>query len=224
MSKKPSQVKGRIWSFIIYPESAPVDWRDQLRATGAPGFISPLHDKDIVEGSNDEEKKSHWHGNLVFGGPTSLSVVSEIAKKLNSPSPKKMLSVKGLYDYCTHKNNPEKHQYDPSDIEVFNGFDISKYIDNKTTGEKLVLKRKINKIIVDEDIYEYCVLIQYLEEVDDPDLLDVAMSNTYHFKALLDSMRYKGWIVNKRESLYEHESLDDIIKNKIEEALKQHGL
>lgn len=224
MSKKSSQVKGRIWSFIVYPESAPMDWRDQLRATSAPGFISPLHDKDIVEGSNDEEKKPHWHANLVFGGPTSLSVVSEIAKKLNSPSPKKMLSVKGLYDYCTHKNNPEKHPYDPSDIEVFNGFDISKYIDNKTTGEKLVLKRKINKIIIDEGIFEYGDLIQYLEEVDDPDLLDVAMSSAYHFKALLDSMRYKDIRVRDMKCLDEQMSLDDIIKNKIEEALKQHGI
>ena len=40
-------VKKRNWAFVLYPESAPEDWKEQLRLSGLQGAISPLHDKDI---------------------------------------------------------------------------------------------------------------------------------------------------------------------------------
>lgn len=191
MAKKPSQVKGRIWALLVYPESAPEGWRERLKQSGVQGFISPLHDKDIKE-ETEEEKKKHWHVGLVFSGPTSLSAVSEMAKQLNSPAPQRMRDVKGLYDYFSHKNNPEKYQYDEAEIECFNGFDISKYVTSKSTGERLELRRSINALIKKEDICEYCDLIDRLEEIGDVDMLEVAMSSTIHFNTLLTSRRFRA--------------------------------
>lgn len=191
MAKKPSQVKARIWALLVYPESAPDGWRERLKQSGVQGFISPLHDKDVKE-ETEEEKKKHWHVGLVYSGPTSLAAVSEIAKQLNSPAPQRMQSVKGLYDYCSHKNNPEKYQYDEAEIECFNGFDISKYVTSKSTGERLQLRRAINALIKKENICEYCELIERLEEIDDVDMLEVAMSSTIHFNTLLTSRRFRA--------------------------------
>ena len=40
-------LKKRNWAFVVYPESAPSDWIEQLQQRGVVGAISPLHDKDL---------------------------------------------------------------------------------------------------------------------------------------------------------------------------------
>lgn len=40
--------KSTYFTFILYPESIPSDWKVQLEATGRPIAISPLHDSDKV--------------------------------------------------------------------------------------------------------------------------------------------------------------------------------
>lgn len=46
-TKKSSTLKKRNWAFIVYPESAPADWKERLQAKGLQCAISPLHDKDL---------------------------------------------------------------------------------------------------------------------------------------------------------------------------------
>ena len=40
-------VKKRNWAFVLYPESAPFDWSEQVQLTGLHCAISPLQDKDM---------------------------------------------------------------------------------------------------------------------------------------------------------------------------------
>ena len=65
MSEKDVQKdrRARSWSWIVYPESAPDNWRQLLDETGEKWIESPLHDKDINETTN--ELKSHI-GILLF--------------------------------------------------------------------------------------------------------------------------------------------------------------
>ena len=51
-------LKKRNWAFVVYPESAPSDWIEQLQLSGAQFAISPLHDKDL--NATGEPKKAHW--------------------------------------------------------------------------------------------------------------------------------------------------------------------
>ena len=48
-----SKEKARYFTFLLYPESIPNDWIDNLELIGVPIAISPLHDKDLsdVEGT-----------------------------------------------------------------------------------------------------------------------------------------------------------------------------
>ena len=62
-------VKKRNWAFVLYPESAPKDWREQLARSGVACAISPLHDRDI--NPTGEPKKPHYHVILVYGSPTT---------------------------------------------------------------------------------------------------------------------------------------------------------
>ena len=42
-----SKEKARYFTFLLYPESIPNDWIDNLELIGVPIAISPLHDKDL---------------------------------------------------------------------------------------------------------------------------------------------------------------------------------
>ena len=57
--KKSSSQDGRYrqWTIVVYPESAPADWRDKLN--GLQWVESPLHDKDT--NPDGSVKKQHWH-------------------------------------------------------------------------------------------------------------------------------------------------------------------
>ena len=45
MSKKDD--RARTWTFIVYPESAPQNWRELLDECHVSWVESPLHDKDV---------------------------------------------------------------------------------------------------------------------------------------------------------------------------------
>ena len=182
--------KKRNWGFILYPDSAPSDWFEQLEKTGLPCCVSPLHDKDINEGTN-EPKKAHHHVILCYSGPTSYNVVKCLTDKLNQPIPQALESVKGAYAYLTHENNPEKAHYDKKDITYINGFDISDFAD-MSKSELTRLIRDIHQIIIDENIIEYSDLLDFLMYNDDSnELYSVAYSHTILFNSYISSRRHK---------------------------------
>ena len=120
-------LKKRNWAFVVYPESAPSDWIEQLQQRGVVGAISPLHDKDL--NATGEPKKAHWHVIVTYEGPTAQSVVERLTERLNAPKPIPLEQVRGYYRYLTHKDNPEKAQYDEKDIQTLNGFDIRDFVE-----------------------------------------------------------------------------------------------
>ena len=121
-------VKKRNWCAVVYPESAPEDWKEILKLKGLTFAVSPLHDNDIDP--TGEKKKPHYHIIICFPGPTSDNVVNNIMKELNQPIAIPLESVKGYYRYFTHKDNPDKYQYNDKEIELFNGFDVTDVLNN----------------------------------------------------------------------------------------------
>ena len=78
MSKEKNVVvKGRDWTFVVYPESAPEQWRTILDETYMRWVESPLHDKDV--NPDGELKKPHWHILLSADGPISESAVKRLS-------------------------------------------------------------------------------------------------------------------------------------------------
>lgn len=186
MSKK--YVKSRIWASVGYPESLPVDWLDKLRETGLQIAISPLHDKDL--NPDGEEKKEHYHIIFNYDGPTTYEHVKELCDSLNMTIPIKLESLRGMYRYHIHQDNPEKYQYDDRDRLLINGFDANSVNDlTKTEVNKLV--RQILTFVIDNDIIEYSDLLKTLLENDELVMLDVATSHTILFNSFIASRRHK---------------------------------
>ena len=120
------------WTFIAYPDSVPDNWQEILKSYHIPIAISPLHDKDL--NPTGDEKKAHWHVMLDFPTLKSYKQVDEIRQEVHGTIPQIVHSPIGMVRYFIHKDNPEKHQYNWSDIVVFNGFDIDRY-DSYTDSE-----------------------------------------------------------------------------------------
>lgn len=186
--KKSRNVKKRNWAFILYPESAPDNWRELLQQTGLQCAVSPLHDKDI--NADGEPKKPHYHIIAIYSGPTSYNVVKALCDSLNCPIPQALEQVRGYYRYLSHKDNPEKVQYSERDITTINGFCISDFIElTKSEVNKIILS--LREFICDEGIVEYSDLIDLLAERQMLDEFDVASSHTYFFDRYITSRRNK---------------------------------
>lgn len=194
MNKKKStnnckiNVKKRNWAFVLYPESAPADWIERLQLTGLQCAVSPLHDCDIDP--TGEPKKAHYHIILCYSGPTSYNVVKQLTDSLNQPIPQALEQVRGYYRYLTHKDNPEKAQYNEADILTINGFNISDYVE-LTKSEVIEVKKSLQQLIIHLDLFEYSDFMDYLLENDLSLEYDVASSNTYFFEKYISSRRNK---------------------------------
>ena len=181
-------LKKRNWAFVVYPESLPGNWLDILRETGAPIAVSPLHDKDV--NADENEKKAHYHVIICYSGPTTLNTVKKLTDKLNAPSPIALEQVRGYYRYLTHKDNPEKFQYDESEIIRLNNFCITDFVE-LTKSEVAKLKRELLEFIDVNFIYEYSDFIDMLRFDESSEKFDIASNHTFFFNAYLKSKRHK---------------------------------
>lgn len=188
MVSNKANVKKRNWAFVLYPESAPDDWIEQLRQTGLQCAISPLHDKDIDP--TGEPKKAHHHIILCYAGPTSFNVVRQLTERLNQPIPQALEQVRGYYRYLTHKDNPEKYQYSDDDIKTLNGFNISDFVE-LSKSEVLEIKRKLQNLIREIDILEYSDFMDFLLDNEMSLEYEVGSNNTYFFEKYISSRRNK---------------------------------
>lgn len=186
-SKKSKEVKKRFWTAVLYPESAPENWREEIKQSGLVFAVSPLHDRDI--NADGTPKKAHHHIILVYNGPTTFSNVESFLAKLNQPIPKALESIRGMYRYFTHEENPEKAQYDKSLIEHYNGFSLASFCE-LMKGEFNELKKSIISLIRATEIKEYAALIDMLIDNEMWDELYVAENHTFFFNTYITSRRH----------------------------------
>lgn len=182
-------MKGRNWAFVMYPESMPENWFEILESTGLPYAISPLHNHDVDP--TGEVKKPHYHVICQYGNTTTSNNVKEnVCNKVNGTLPIKLESIKGMYRYHLHLDNPEKYQYDDRDRIFINGFDVSN-VNALTQTEIDKLKREIISFILDNSIYEYSDLLDIFLKEDLNNMFIVASTHTIFFTSYLSSKRNK---------------------------------
>ena len=150
----------RNWSFIVYPESAPANWRNILDAEHIEWIESPLHDKDKLEDGSGELKKPHWHIVVLYEGKKSFEQIKILTDSVNAPIPQKVANVKGLVRYMVHMDNSDKYQYSLSEIVAHGGADISILLKPTNTSRYLLIGEMMdyvrnNNITEMEDLLYY---------------------------------------------------------------------
>jgi len=189
MSEKKSRGVGRTrsWTFVLYPESAPNNWRTIIDEEYIQWVESPLHDKDVDENGN--LKKSHLHILLIYESVKNYEQVKEITEKLNATVPQKCHGAKGLVRYMIHMDNPEKFQYDKSKIVGHGGVDVAELL-KPTATDRYILIAEMMDFVRDNNICQMNELIYYArtERFDDwfPLLCD---NSAYIMSCLIRSNR-----------------------------------
>ncbi|HEM3561578.1 TPA: replication protein [Streptococcus suis] len=199
---KEQQKRSTIWTFLIYKESAPEDYKQVLEELCIPFVLSPWHDKDI-DRKTGEFKKPHKHGAFFFDSLKSYRQVSELIKnKLNGPKHVEIvMSPTGLYHYFTHAENPEKSPYNIDDIESGCGFDLDKFLLERNSSEFI---NEVVDIIEENDFTEFEELVWY-SRANNSMLLNLILERTYFFAKYLDSRRHNPNRLNNSKQISEEE-------------------
>lgn len=146
MSEKQSN-KGikrtRNFVTVVYPESAPDNWRVILSEQFIQCFISPLHEKD--ENPDGTSKKPHYHVLLMFDNVKTIEQAKEVFALIGGVGCEVVKSLRGYARYLCHLDNPEKAQYDISDVECLCGAD---YIS--------VIGLAIDKLKAIDEMMDFC--------------------------------------------------------------------
>lgn len=181
--------RGRNWTIIVYPDSAPSDWRDLLDKYHIPWIESPLHDKDT--NPDGTVKKSHWHVLLLFDGNKSYQQVKDITAKLNTVNPQRVESARGMVRYMIHLDNPEKYQYNVKDIRAHGGADIDSLMKPTTTNRLQTLKEIIT-YIHDNQVTNFMDLLMYAIQNNDDWFNIMADYNTLVITKAIDAQWQKS--------------------------------
>ena len=164
----------RNWMVIVYPDSAPSNWRDVLDDMHIAWTCSPLHDKDVT--ATGEPKKAHWHIVIAFDAVKTYEQVSEIATALNAPIPQRVESIRGAVRYLIHMDNPDKAQYDRNDIECHGGMEIADYLRTSEQARGNVV-RDMCAWVMANDVHEMWTLMQYAMD-NEPDWWEALITNS----------------------------------------------
>lgn len=189
----------RNWTFVLYEDSAPDNWREILDDLHIEWIESPWHDNDV--NADGLPKKKHKHIALLFGGVKSYEQVKEVSDKLNSPIPQRCHNVKSMVRYMAHLDNPEKAQYSVSDIKAHGGVDLAELL-RPSSSERYTLLREMIDYVRFAGVTEFQDLVDYAssERFDDwfPLLCD---NSSYFIGQYIKSQRHRKLLGNVEEDI-----------------------
>jgi len=219
-SKAKKDERVRLWTFIVYPESAPQNWQQILIEMNIECIISPLHDKDL-NADGEAHKKPHYHVLLKFDGNKSFEQIKEITDTLNSPIPQKVASAKGLVRYMIHLDNPEKYQYNREDIIAYGGADVADLL-RPTSSSRYALISEMIAFVQENRIYEIADLIIYAKNERFSDWFPLLSDNSaYIMHMFIKSYRHKqNSPGNRDESIAKLQEQNTELLRKISELKK----
>lgn len=195
----------RNWATVVYPDSAPDNWKLFLQEQCIPAFISPLHDKDL--NTNGELKKGHFHIMLLFDGVKTQEQVQEIFTLIGGVGIEPVNCVRAYARYLCHLDNPEKAQYDIKDVLSYSGADYSTII--SLASDKYSAIGEMIEFCIQNGIDSYAELLMY------------SKNNRFDwFKVLCDNgtvtivqfLKSRYWEVHKYIKERWHEERDSSIK------------
>ena len=178
----------RVFATVVYPESAPEDWKERLNQVHVAALVSPLHDKDV--NPDGEFKKAHYHVMLIFESPKDFeSQVKPIFDSIGGVGRETVNSMRGYARYLCHLDNPEKFQYNTADVLQLSGADYAEIIRLPTDDSKMLIE--LFGYIRTNQIYSLAELID-LCAVNNRDWFNmITMSRAYIVDKYIKSLMWE---------------------------------
>ena len=158
---KRAGTRARYWTFIAYPDSAPINWLQVLKDEQISFVVSPIHDMDINE--DGSSKKPHYHVLLLFDNNKTIKQAEEVSKLVNGTMPITVKDKSNLVRYFTHVDRPEKAQYSPVNIVTY-GKSAVDLVDEAyaiSDVERLGIINEIYEWISENEIHYYDTVVDF---------------------------------------------------------------
>lgn len=149
--------RSRNWTFVAYPDSVPEDWREKLDDEHLQWIESPLHDSDV--NADGTPKKPHWHVMVIFSSVKTYAQAKEIADLTNGTVPQVVKDKRAMVRYFVHMDNPEKTQYNVSDLIAHGGADILG--DLQSASDRYIMIAEMMDFVDQGGVTEFFELMQY---------------------------------------------------------------
>ena len=209
--QKRAATRSRNWWFVIYPEDLPENYMSIIEGFRVSELVSMMHDIDPKEDENGNPlkneigepiyKKKHKHVLMMFTTNKTFDFVVKLwrdAFGTTETGAIKGVATPRLHEcrvadkhtaarYLAHLDQPEKAQYDASEIVGMNGADVLELLKGGMTQE-LEMFRTVHRYIIENDVTEYWVLCHAF--VDDSQLYNHIIHHTVHYEALTRSLRF----------------------------------
>lgn len=160
---KGKYTRTRNYATIVYPESAPVNFKEILNDSHISCFISPLHDKDIS--ANGEPKKPHYHVMIMFDNVKTKEQAQEVFTSIGGVGCEVVNSIRAYARYLCHLDDYDKAPYSPADVLCFGG---SNYLDTiGTMSDKLTCIREMMIYIKEHHVICFADLFDFAADQND---------------------------------------------------------
>ena len=178
----------RNFATVVYPDSAPADWKEKLDQLHVAAFISPLHDKDV--NPNGELKKAHYHVLVMFEGPKDYDTqVKPIFDEIGAVGREIVNSARGYARYLCHLDNPEKATYSPSEALCMGGADYYGVVTLPTDDLKVITE--IKRFCRENEIYSLAEIIDIAESLHPEWYSTIVMSRCYVIDKYIKSLEWE---------------------------------
>lgn len=178
----------RNFATVVYPDSAPADWKEKLDQLHVAAFISPLHDKDV--NPNGELKKAHYHVLVMFEGPKDYDTqVKPIFDEIGAVGREIVNSARGYARYLCHLDNPEKATYSPSEVLCMGGADYYGVVTLPTDDLKVITE--IKRFCRENEIYSLAEIIDIAESLHPEWYSTIVMSRCYVIDKYIKSLEWE---------------------------------
>lgn len=191
----------RNFATVVYPDSensdTPPNWLQIIEEWKTPVLISPYHDKDFnVTG---EPKKPHYHVLIMFEGMKSQDQVRDLFDQIGGVGLETVNSLRGYARYLCHLDNPDKHQYAPTDVFQFAGTDYLDIIG--LPSDKYEMIGEMMDYCVAEYVFSYATLLLYARSNRQDWFRILCDSGTLVMREFLKSFRWQYEQEQKEQGL-----------------------
>lgn len=193
-SEKRSKLRTRNFATVVYPESAPENWKSILFDQCISSFISPLHDSDLDP--DGELKKPHWHVMLMYEGPKTIEQAQSVIDIIGGVGCEVVQSQRGYARYLCHLDNPDKHQYSVDDVICVSGADYLSVIGLPTDRLKAI--SEMLRYCRENNIISYAILMDYAMEFRYDWFRVLCENGSYPVMSYLKSL---SWMAEKSSGL-----------------------
>ena len=181
--------RDRVFATIIYPESAPHDWLQIIDAWHIPCLVSPLHDSDVS--ADGSPKKAHHHVLIWFDGKKNFETqVKPLFDSIGAVGREYVISKRGYARYLTHMDNPEKAQYESSEVLCFGGANFEYEVISES--DTVVIVKDMQRFITENNIVYFSDFSNYCMENNETWYNILIDKKTFYFKEYIKALAYKN--------------------------------